>query len=73
MAEVALRRYRGMHESGQDGCPEAAGPVLHGGAEVPPRAKLDRVPSRVCPRKCVGMNERDRHAIDKQNAEGQDQ
>jgi hypothetical protein len=28
---------------------------------------------RVCPRKCVGMNERDRHAIDKQNAEEQDQ
>jgi hypothetical protein len=27
----------------------------------------------VCPRKCVGMNERDRHAIDKQNAEEQDQ
>jgi hypothetical protein len=28
--------------------------------------------TRVCPRKCVGMNERDRHAIDKQNAEEQD-
>jgi hypothetical protein len=26
----------------------------------------------VCPRKCVGMNERDRHAIEEQNAEEQD-